>query len=113
MTDPWDEVCEVVLTAPDSQWLLVFTRDLVADRLAASAHNVDIRTVYRWDGEIHDAPEARCMIRTRRSLINTITARAKDRHPYVVPSVTAIPLIGGNPDYAAWILAETQPSDTG
>lgn len=104
----WDRSrCEVILTAPDRQWLLDLTRDLVADRLAASTHNIDIRTVYRWDGEVHEAPEARCMIRTRRSLIDISTARARQRHPYILPSVTAVPLLGGNADYVAWILAET------
>ena len=105
----WDEVCEVVITAPDTEWLLQFTRDLVADRLAASAHNLaEIRTVYRWEGEVHDAPEARSMIRTRRALVDAITARAMERHPYVVPSVVATPLVGGNPDYLNWIITETQ-----
>jgi periplasmic divalent cation tolerance protein len=105
----WDDVCEVVITAPNPQWLLQFTRDLVADRLAASAHNLtEIRTVYRWEGEVHDAQEARCTIRTRRELVDAITARARERHPYLVPSVVAIPLVGGNPDYLTWIIDETQ-----
>jgi hypothetical protein len=33
-----DELCEVVITTPDSDWLVEFTRRLVEDRLAASAH---------------------------------------------------------------------------
>jgi hypothetical protein len=33
------ELCEVVITAPDPDWLYSFARKLVEDRLAASAHN--------------------------------------------------------------------------
>lgn len=114
MTEPSeasDLVCEVVITAPDAGWLLEFTRQLVADRLAASAHNIDtVRTVYRWDGQVHDAMEARCMIRTRRNLVHAITERTRRLHPYEVPSVIAFPILAGNPDYIAWILAQTTPA---
>lgn len=33
------ELCEVVITAPDPDWLYAFARSLVEDGLAASAHN--------------------------------------------------------------------------
>jgi periplasmic divalent cation tolerance protein len=33
------ELCEVVITAPDPDWLCAFARSLVEDRLAASAHD--------------------------------------------------------------------------
>jgi hypothetical protein len=33
------ELCEVVITAPDPDWLYSFTRTLVEEGLAASAHN--------------------------------------------------------------------------
>ena len=41
-----DEVCEVIITAPDPDWLVEFTRRLVTDRLCASGHNfAPIRTI--------------------------------------------------------------------
>jgi uncharacterized protein involved in tolerance to divalent cations len=65
-----DEACEVVITAPDPDWLVEFTRRLVMDRLCASGHNFQpIRTIYRWQGQVHDKAEARVALRTRRSLI--------------------------------------------
>ena len=55
-----DDICEVIITAPDADWLAQFTTELVAGRLAACGHNIGpIRSIYRWQGEIHDAPEAR------------------------------------------------------
>lgn len=30
-----DEICEVVITAPDAEWLATFTAELVRNRLAA------------------------------------------------------------------------------
>jgi periplasmic divalent cation tolerance protein len=64
-----DDLCEVIITAADADWLVEFTRRLVEARLAASGHNVSpIRSIYRWRGEIHDHAEARVALHTRRSL---------------------------------------------
>jgi periplasmic divalent cation tolerance protein len=34
--------------------------------------------------------------------------RAKREHPYEVPSVVAIPIVDGGPDYLSWILEQIQ-----
>src|SRR6266540_496732 len=50
-----DEVCEVVITAPDPEWLVELTHKLVTDRLCASGHNfAPIRTIYRWQGQVYE-----------------------------------------------------------
>jgi periplasmic divalent cation tolerance protein len=112
MPPPADEVCEVIVTAPDLDWLVEFTRRLVIDRLCASGHNfAPIRTIYRWQGQVHDTTEGRVALRTRRSLLPRIVDRAKREHPYEVPSVVAVPIIDGGPDYLGWILEQTdEPS---
>jgi len=32
----------------------------------------------------------------------------KREHPYEVPSVVAVPIINGGPDYIRWVLDETE-----
>jgi periplasmic divalent cation tolerance protein len=44
---------------------------------------------------------------TRLEFVDQVVAFVKERHPYDVPNVTAIPLIAGNLDYLDWIAAET------
>ncbi len=106
MTEP--VICEVVVTAEDGSWLVELTRSLVSERLVACGHHVEaIRSVYRWDGAIHDEPEARVSLHTRMSLVDRVVERVRERHPYEVPCVIALPVVGGNPDYVAWVLAET------
>ena len=47
------DICEVVITAPDTEWLVAFTRRLVEDHLRAGGHHIErIRSVYRWRGEL-------------------------------------------------------------
>ena len=109
MTD--DQVCEVVITAADPGWLAAFTRRLVEDRLAACGHQIPaIRSIYRWEGAVHDEREARVALHTRAALVERIVARADAEHPYDVPCVLALPVAGGNPAYLDWVLAMTDPS---
>jgi periplasmic divalent cation tolerance protein len=107
------EICEVVITAADAGWLAAFTRRLVADRLAACGHQTaEVRSIYRWDGEVQDEPEARVALHTRVALVDRIVARADAEHPYDVPCVIALPVVAGNPAYLRWVEAETVEAET-
>ena len=104
-----EECCEVVVTDADAERLTALTRTLVEERLVACGQHVaPIRSVFRWDGAVQEETEARVALHTRRSLVPAITARADALHPYDVPCVIALPLVGGNPAYLAWIAAETR-----
>lgn len=102
------ELCEVVITAPDPEWLLDFTRALVSERLASNVHNfAPVQSTYRWSGEVHDRTEGRAALHTRRSLIPAIVERARVAHPYDLPSISARPIHDGSPAYLAWIREQT------
>lgn len=108
MSDP-TETCEVIITAADAEWLSEFVRRLVADRLCAAGQIVaPIRSHYWWRGTLYDTQEARVALHTRTTHVPAIVDRTKLEHPYEVPCVAALPIVGGNPDYLAWILAETE-----
>jgi periplasmic divalent cation tolerance protein len=103
-----EPICEVIITADNEEWLITFTRSLVEDRLVACGqHIAPIRSVYRWDGTIHDDREIRVALHTRGSLVPAIIDRVKRAHPYEVPCVLALPVETGNPDYIAWVVRET------
>lgn len=103
------DICEVIITADSADWLLTFTRSLVDDRLAACGqHTLQIRSVYRWDDQIQDDPEARVALHTRVDLVPAIVERANRDHPYDVPCVIALPVIAGNPAYIDWVITETR-----
>jgi periplasmic divalent cation tolerance protein len=104
-----EECCEVVVSAADAEWLAGFTRTLVEERLAACGHVVaPIRSIYRWQGAVHDEPEARVALHTRRSLVPAVIERTRDLHPYDIPCVIALSLKGGSPEYLRWIVGETR-----
>lgn len=103
-----DDLCEVIITAPDETWLLDFTRQLITDRLAACRHHTPIRSLYTWNGAIHDAHETRVALHTAARHIPAIIEATNRSHPYEVPCVVAVPITDVNPDYRAWILASTE-----
>lgn len=108
MTEP---ICEVVITAPDPDWLASFTRRLVDERLCASGHVItQVRSLYRWQGQVYDRTEGRVALHTRTSLLAEIINLTTSVHPYEVPCVVATPIVGGNPEYIEWVLAETAPA---
>ena len=103
-----EPICEVIITADNADWLINFTRSLVDDRLVACGqHIAPIRSIYRWDGTIHDDQEARVALHTRASLVPAIVERARREHPYDVPCILAIPVNAGNPEYVQWVIDET------
>ncbi|MFL6043650.1 MAG: divalent-cation tolerance protein CutA [Propionibacteriaceae bacterium] len=103
-----EPICEVIITADDEDWLIMFTRSLIEDRLAACGqHSAPIRSIYRWDGSIHDDREVRVALHTRASLVSAILARVRREHSYEVPCVLAIPVETGNLDYISWVVQET------
>jgi periplasmic divalent cation tolerance protein len=104
-----EECCEVVITADDADRLVAITRTLVEERLAACGQTVTgVRSIYRWEGEVHDDPEVRVALHTRRSLVPAVVARTRALHSYQVPCVIAVPLVDGDPDYLRWVVAETR-----
>lgn len=103
-----DDLCEVTITAPGPEWLATMVHELIELRLCASAHIVaPIRSIYRWQGIVEDTSEARAFLRARRSQLDAIVQLVTERHPYEVPNVTAVPIIGGNPAYLQWVREAT------
>lgn len=102
------EVCEVIITAPDAEWLAAFTRRLIEDRLVASGHHfAPIRSIFHWRERIEDITEARVALHTRPTLVSSVIERVNREHPYEVPCVIALPVTSGNPAYIRWVVAST------
>ena len=47
------------------------------------------------------------VVKTRAALLDELIALVKQNHPYTIPEIVALPIIGGNEDYLQWIEKET------
>jgi periplasmic divalent cation tolerance protein len=101
----------VVITTTDSEDAAVtLARAVVAARLAACVQiSGPIRSVYRWDGEVRDEREWQLWLKTAYDRVDELTEFVKARHGYDVPEVLALPVLGGNTDYLAWVTEQTRP----
>jgi periplasmic divalent cation tolerance protein len=102
------DICEVIVTSDDADWLAAFTRTLVEERLVACGQNVtQVRSIYRWEGAVEEATEARVALHTRADLVGPIIERTRQEHAYDVPCVIVLPVLDGNPDYLEWVRTQT------
>jgi periplasmic divalent cation tolerance protein len=102
------DICEVIITADNTDWLADFVRRLVEDRLAACGQIIPtIRSIYRWNKAIQDDAEVRVALHTRAELVPAIVERTNAEHSYDVPCVLALPVQDGNPAYEQWVIDET------
>lgn len=105
MGDPQSEGKHLVVyvTAPREK-AGELARRLVEEQLAACANIIEsVRSIYRWQGEICDDPEALLVLKTRRDLFAALRERVVALHPYEVPEVIALPIAAAHAPYAAWI----------
>lgn len=98
------EHCTVFVTVADEQQALAVARAVLDRRLAACVNIVPgVRSLYRWEGEIHDDPELLCVMKTRAELFDALAGAVRAAHAYDVPEIIALPIINGNPAYLKWI----------
>ena len=60
-----------------------------------------VSSQYWWQGKIEKADELMLVVKTRAALLDELITAVKQNHPYTVPEIIALPIIGGNPDYLA------------
>ena len=102
------DICEVVVTATDPDWLSRLTGDLVKIGLVARGHLMPVRAVYLLGGELHDEPEFRAMLHTRRGNVTAIVDHIDRDVTGRASCVVALPITDGHPAYMQWVRTQTK-----
>lgn len=69
----------------------------------------EIRSIYRWQGEVCDDSERLLIMKTREELFDELKAVVKELHPYEVPEIISLKIDQGLPEYLQWIDDCTSP----
>jgi periplasmic divalent cation tolerance protein len=102
----------IFVTTANEQDAASIGKHLVEEGLAACANIIpQIRSIYRWKGDICDESEALIMVKSREDLFERIRSRIRELHRYEVPEITAISLEKGDADYLQWIETVTGKGD--
>ncbi len=95
----------VWVTAPDVETATRIARTLVEERWIACANLVPgVRSIYRWQGRVEDEAEVLLVMKTSADRCEALAARVKELHPYELPEVIALPVVGGSGAYLDWVV---------
>jgi len=98
----------VFLTAPDGEVAERLARGLLEERLAACVNLIPgIRSFYRWQGAVQDDAEVLLVVKTRADRLEALASWVQDLHPYELPEILGLPVIGGSQAYLDWIRTES------
>lgn len=102
----------VLTNLPDRESAESLAQHLVEGQLAACVNILGpCRSVYRWKGSVEAADEVPLLIKTIEARYPALEAAIRERHPYEIPEIIAVPIVDGLPDYLAWLTAETEPDN--
>jgi len=95
--------CVVLITVPVDRGEEV-ANFIVENKLGACVNVVkEVNSLYWWKGKIERDKESLLIVKTSAERFRKLVEKVKEIHPYTVPEIIALPIIGGNPDYLNWI----------
>lgn len=102
MTDRGVRVIFSTVDSPEAAGKLASA--LVDEGLAACVNVVQgIRSHYRWQGRACCDEEMLLIIKTTADRAAAARVRLAELHPYDVPEIVELPVVGGHPPYLRWI----------
>ena len=107
-----EEVVTIVTTVALGEDSARISEMLLRDRLAACVQEIAIRSRYRWKDEIRCEPEVLLLIKTARDRAEAAVNAIRKVHPYELPEIIMLPIVGGLADYLSWIDLETREIGT-
>ncbi|MQX37598.1 divalent-cation tolerance protein CutA [Roseospira navarrensis] len=106
------DYCLVYMTAGSHEEAVRIGHALVAENLAACVNVLGpITSIFRWEGATQEDTEVAFLAKTRRELVEPLSARVQALHSYDCACAVALPIQGGNPRFLQWLDGETAPGD--
>ena len=89
-------------------------RALVERRLCACVNILPgMVSYYWWQGAIERGDEVVMIIKTRSSLAERVRGSVKEMHSYSTPAILVLPVESVDSSYLEWLLAGTEPPESG
>lgn len=96
-------------TVPDLLVAKRIAHVLVEEQLAACVNlSAQSLSLYLWQDTLEGSEEITLTIKTRTHLQQACIDRLLALHPYDVPEIIVLPIIGGHPEYLRWITQQTR-----
>jgi periplasmic divalent cation tolerance protein len=103
------DIVVILSNAPDMLLAKRIAHVLVEEHLAACVNlGVPGLSMYMWKGELEGADEIPLTIKTTGARAQALMERLMTLHPYEVPEVLVLPVLGGSASYLEWVRAQVQ-----
>lgn len=93
----------VMVTASSRDEAEAIAHRLIEAKLAACVSLMPIRSIYSWQGQVHNEEEWQLFVKTDLAQFETIEATIREIHSYEVPEIIGLPLVAGSQPYLQWI----------
>jgi len=98
----------VITNCPDEESANAIALAIVEAKLAACVNILPrVQSIYRWQGVVESAAEVPLLIKAYAANYPAHEAAIRQRHPYELPEIIALPITHGLPAYLNWLAAET------
>lgn len=99
----------IFITVDSPQTAQKITDVLLTERKAACVNIIPaVESYYWWQGKKESAQELLLIVKTQAALLDELVTLVKKNHPYSVPEIIAMPVIGENKNYLEWLEKETK-----
>ena len=94
----------ILTTAPDQETARLLAKSLVEQRLAACVNILPQATsIYEWKGKVELSDESLLLIKSTRQNYPAVEEALRERHPYELPEIIAVPVEQGLQGYLDWV----------
>ncbi len=94
----------VFCTFPDAEQASAAASALVEESLAACVNIIPgLRSIYRWQGKVHDDAEVMTIIKTSEARFPALEERLAALHPYDCPEILGLDVSAGHAPYLRWV----------
>lgn len=101
----------VVTTLPDQAGAESLAKTLVEARLVACVNILaPCLSVFRWKGAVAQGQEVPMLMKTTADRYPALEAALREKHPYDLPEIIALPVTQGYAAYLGWVASETEES---
>ena len=101
-------VAVVYTTIDNIQDARRIAQTIVEEQLVACVNIIpNVESIYRWKGDIENDTEIILIAKTVDDNVKKTIQRIKQLHPYELPDIIVLPIIGGIKEYLDYITNET------
>ena len=109
MSNDTSQPIVVIMTAANAEEAERIAEALVGARLAACVQVLpEIRSVYRWKGEVARDTEVLLLAKTIRARFEKLEQAVRAIHSYETPEIVALPVTSASEPYLNWLVSEVQ-----